>query len=230
MNPGNQRLNTADALTLMRVPPKFDVTEWPRQVEAFLHATEKPLHRAILKNYLRHLLLEVAGYWDRIIVPELTVDEPMYRVGGRREVHVLSGKAAVEGFYRQTFETRQNVMGARTMNMGVEDYGVTTEAVWTHVVPGVCLKGHPVDADPEAWYLMNHHLFQIFTYTRDAQPKLVSERIYDDPESYSYEKLAPADVVTPEMARAQLAPFLARATLAQGAPASIKRGQANRSA
>jgi hypothetical protein len=101
MNQENRLLSTADALTLMRVPPKFDVTEWPRQVEAFLHATEKPLHRAILKNYLRHLLLEVAGYWDQIIVPELTIDEPMYRVGDRREMRVLSGKNAVEGFYRE---------------------------------------------------------------------------------------------------------------------------------
>lgn len=212
-NQADRLFNTADALTLMRIPNKFDVTEWPRQVEAFLQATEKPLHKAILKNYLRHLLLEVAGYWDQIIVPELTVDEPMYRVGDRREMRVLSGKAAVEGFYRETFEARQNVMGARTMNMGVEDYGVTTEAVWTHVVPGVCLKDHDIEADPEAHYLMNHHLFQIFTYTNDPQPKLISERIYDDPESYSYEKLDPVDVVTPEMAREQLAPFLARATL-----------------
>lgn len=37
--------------------------------------------------------------------------------------------------------------------------------------------------------------------------------MYDDPASYSYEKLAPAEVVTPEIAREQLAPFLARATL-----------------
>jgi hypothetical protein len=43
--------------------------------------------------------------------------------------------------------------------------------------------------------------------------RLISERIYDDPESYTYEKWDPADVVTPEMAREQLAPFLARATL-----------------
>jgi len=209
----SEALSTSDALTLMRIPPKFDVTEWPRQVELFLEKTQKPLHRAILKNYFRHLLLEVAGYWDQIIVPELTIDEPMYRVGDRREMRVLSGKSAVEGFYKEAFETRQNVMGARTMNMGVEDYGVTTEAVWTHVVPGVCLKDHDIDADPDAHYLMNHHLFQIFTYTNDPKPKLIAERIYDDPESYSYEKLAPADVVTPEMAREQLAPFLARATL-----------------
>jgi hypothetical protein len=60
---------------------------------------------------------------------------------------------------------------------------------------------------------MNHHLFQIFTYTNDPRPKLIAERIYDDPESYSYQKLDPADVVTPEMAREQLAPLLARATL-----------------
>jgi hypothetical protein len=206
-------LNTADALTLMRIPKKFDVTGWPRQVEVQLQQAQKPLHKAILKNYFRHLLLEVSGYWDQIIVPELTIDEPLYRVGDRREMRVLSGRAAVEGFYRETFETRQNVMGARTMNMCVDDFGVVTEAVWTHVVPGACLRDHEVDTDPDAHYLMNHHLFQIFTYTKDDRPKLISERIYDDPESYSYEKLDPADVVTPEIAREQLAPFLARATL-----------------
>ena len=209
----NAALNTADALTLMHIDPKFDVTEWPRQVEMHLAETRHPLHRAILKNYFRHLLLEVAGYWDQIIVPELTIDEPMYRVGDRREMRILSGKAAVEGFYREAFETRQNVMGARTMNMCVGDFGVTTEAVWTHVVPGICLEDHGIGADPGAHYLMTHHLFQIFTYTKDARPKLIAERIYDDPESYSYEKLDPADVVTPEMAREQLTPFLARATL-----------------
>jgi len=88
-------------------------------------------------------------------------------------------------------------MGARTMNMCVGDFGVTTEAVWTHVVPGICLEDHGIGADPGAHYLMTHHLFQIFTYTKDARPKLIAERIYDDPESYSYEKLDPADVVTP---------------------------------
>ena len=213
LNVPGREMATADALTLMHVPVKFDVTKWPAEVEAFMHRTSNPLHKAMLKNYFRHLLLEVSGHWDRIIVPELTIDEPMYRVGDRRVVHVLSGKAAVEGFYRETAQTRQNVMGARTMNMGVDDYGVTTEAVWTHVVPGRCIADHGIGADPEAHYLMTHHLFQIFTYTNETRPKLIAERIYDDPESYTYEKLDPADVVTPELARAQLAPFLARATL-----------------
>lgn len=210
--PGRE-MPTDDALTLMHVPEKFDVAKWPLEVEAFLHKTTNPHHRAMLKNYLRHLLLEVSGYWDQIIVPELTVDEPMYRVGDRREVAVLTGKAAIEDFYRRTAETRTNVMGARTMNMGVDDYGVTTEAVWTHVMPGVCLKDHNIGADPKAHYLMTHHLFQIFSYTNESRPKLIAERIYDDPESYTYEKLDPADVVTAELARELLAPLLARATL-----------------
>ncbi len=41
--------------------------------------------------------------------------------------------------------------------------------------------------------------------------KSTLERVYDDPASYHYEKLDPADVVTPEDARRRLAPFLARA-------------------
>jgi hypothetical protein len=211
MTTDTQNLITDDALTTLDIPPKFDVTQWPRNVEGYLERVQNPLHRAILKNYFRHLLLEVSGYWDQIIVPELTIAEPRYRVGDRGTMQVLTGKQEVEGFYRETFETKTNVMGARTMNMCVEDFGVTTEAVWTHVVPAAFLADHDVDAEPGAHYLMNHHIFQIFAYTHDA--KLIGERIYDDAASYTYEKLAPEDVVTPELARAQLAPFLARATL-----------------
>ncbi|MCX5188816.1 hypothetical protein ACFWBS_38810 [Streptomyces mirabilis] len=209
----NSPLITDDAMTNLDFPPKFDVTHWPLGVEKYLAQTEKPLHRAILKNYLRHLLLEVSGYWDQIIVPELTIAEPLYRVGDKGVVEVLKGKAAVEDFYRETYEARINVMGARTMNMCVEDFGVTTEAYWTHVVPGEYLRqqDHDVDADPDAHYLMNYNIFQIFAYTRDA--KLIGERIYVDSASYTYEKLAPEDVVTPEQARQELAPILARATL-----------------
>lgn len=206
-----QSFSTYDALTNMDYDQKFDVTRWPRDVEEFLKKTENPLHRAILKNYLRHLLLELSGYWDQIIVPELTIDHPVYRVGEFTETLVLEGKEAVEGFYRDTYEARVNVMGARTMNMSVEDYGVTTEAFWTHVVPGTFLNEHQVEAEPSAHYLMSYNIFQIFAYTSDA--KLIGERIYVDPASYVYERLAPEDVVTPEQAREALAPLLARATL-----------------
>ncbi|MGW2449482.1 hypothetical protein, partial [Streptomyces sp. NPDC001675] len=181
---GDTELSTHDAMTSLDIPPHFDVTHWPLQVEQYLRTTANPFHRAMLKNYYRHLLLELSGYWDQIIVPELTVDEPVYRVSDHATVAVLNGKEAVENFYREAYEARVNVMGARTMNMCVEDFGVTTEAYWTHVVPGQYLvtHGHDPDADLDAHYLMNYNIFQIFAYTTDA--KLIGERF----EGWAFER------------------------------------------
>lgn len=205
-------LNTNDALTTLDLPKKFDVTKFPREVEQYLAHTDDPFHRAILKNYFRHLVLEISGYWDQILVPELTIDEPVYRIGHLGKMIVLTGHDEVESFYRKTYETEKNVMGALTMNMCVEDFGVVTEARWAEVLTGALVRDeHGIaDADADAHYLLTHNIFQVFGYTRGA--KLIGERVYDDPASYRYEKLDPDDVVTPEGARRELAPFLARAT------------------
>lgn len=199
-------LATSDALTTLELTPTFDVTFLPRTIEQLLEETEKPLHRAILKNYLRHALLEISGFWEQILVPELTIHDPVYRIAERGVVHSLVGREAVLGFYREVFDTKQNVMAARATNMSVGDFGVITEAVFNHMTPGVILVGQDigVDVDPNARYLIQHNIIQNFAYTHDA--KLIGERVYDDPASYSYRKLTPADVVTPEMAREQLAP------------------------
>jgi len=204
---------TSDVMTRLDLTPNFDVTCLPRKIEQLIEQTEEPLHRAILKNYLRHALLEISGYWEQILAPELTVLEPTYRIAERGEVHVLVGQAAVKAFYRLVAETRTNVMAARTLNMCVGDFGVVTEAVWSHMTPAAMIRPGELEAvnDPEAYYLISHNIMQNFAYTQDA--KLIGERVYDDAASYQYEKLEPGDVVTQEMARAQLAPFLARATL-----------------
>lgn len=204
-------ISTSDAMTTLDLTPKFDVTYLPRRIEDHLGQTENPFHRAMLKNYLRHAILEISGYWDQILVPELTIDEPVYRISERGDTHVLSGRGEVLGFYRAVYESGQNVMGARALNIAVGDFGVITEAVWNHMTPGHLLLDEIVGADADAYYLIQHNIMQNFTYTHDA--KLISERVYDDPASYSYTKLEPADVVTPELAREQLAPLLARATL-----------------
>lgn len=200
---------TADAMTNLDLPPKFDVTKFPREVEEYLDKLENPFHLAIGRNYFRHLLLEISGYWDQILVPSLTVDEPAYRIGDRGNMIVATGHETVLAFYRKTAEDRKNVMGALTMNMCIEDFGVVTEARWFEVATGDTVRGHGVDADPEDHYLILHNIFQVFGYSLEA--KLIGERVYDDPASYDYVKLDPADVVTPEMAREQLAPYLQRA-------------------
>jgi hypothetical protein len=203
------KLATSDALTTLELTEKFDVTYLPREIERLIHRTATPFHRAMLKNYLRHALLEISGYWDRILVPELTIDDPAYRLAEAGDMHVLTGYEPVFGFYREVAETRTNVMGARALNMAVGDFGVITEALWNHMTPGTVLAGKVPGVDPTATYLMSHNIMQNFVYTHDA--KLIGERVYDDPASYSYTKLDPSEVVTPEMAREQLAPYLERA-------------------
>jgi hypothetical protein len=205
-------LTTSDAMTNLSLTPEFDVTYLPARIEGLLKETEQPLHRAFLKNYLLHAVLEISGYWQRILVPELTIDEPVYRIAERGAVRVLTGHDEVESFYREVGESRTNVMAARALNLCVGDFGVVTEAVWNHMTPGTALVGGEagIEIDPEAHYLIQHNIIQNFAYTHDA--KLIGERVYDDPASYSYQVLRPGEVVTPEMAREQLAPFLARAT------------------
>jgi hypothetical protein len=43
---------TSDAMTRLDLTTNFDVTYLPRKIEELIEQTEKPLHRAILKNYL----------------------------------------------------------------------------------------------------------------------------------------------------------------------------------
>jgi hypothetical protein len=198
---------------------EFDVTKYPRRVERYLANTRHPYHRAILKNHLRHVLLEISGYWDRILVPALTVEEPVYRIGHLGGTIVLPGQNAVESFYREMSETGSNVAGALTMNLCVEDFGVLTEARWAHIVPGTLVREHHglLGADLDGHYLVTHDLFQVCSYTGDA--KLVGKRLYDDPSSYRYRRLAPSEVVTPDDARRELAPLLARALILHEADA-----------
>ena len=45
-----------------------------------LDRTTDPLHRAILLNFWRHVHLEGAGEYRRIVAPDMIVDHPVYRV------------------------------------------------------------------------------------------------------------------------------------------------------
>lgn len=203
----NTTLQTSDALTIMDVPDRFDVTHLPSGIAEAIESTDNPFHAAMLKNYYLHAVREISGCWDQILIPELTITEPAYRLSVGGISAGLGNHAEVLAMYREVAETGQNVMGTLCHNIVVGDFGVVTEAVWVAMVPPGVLTDDGVD--PEAYYMVKHNLMQNFTYTHDA--KLISERVYDDPGSYEYHKLAPEDVVTPAMAKEALAPHLASA-------------------
>jgi len=57
---------------------KFDITTRLKVVERLIDRTTNPRHRAILLNYDRHSTLEVCGYYEEILGPDMTVEHPHY--------------------------------------------------------------------------------------------------------------------------------------------------------
>ena len=58
-----------------------------------LERTTVPLHRAILLNFWRHVHLEGAGEYDKILASDMTVDHPVDRTDGL--YHVFSRQAFI---------------------------------------------------------------------------------------------------------------------------------------
>ena len=57
---------------------RFDITETNIAVQRLIETTENPRHRYLLHAYDRHRNLEMAGRYEEIFAPEMTVDEPVY--------------------------------------------------------------------------------------------------------------------------------------------------------
>ena len=70
-----------------------------------LEKTTNPLHRAMLLNFWRHVHLEGAGEYERIVAPDMMVDEPVYRVTLGRKPGRDPGKEGVLAFYRSVGES-----------------------------------------------------------------------------------------------------------------------------
>jgi hypothetical protein len=187
----------------------FDVTRWPLSVVAVREKTENPHHRAILKNFLHHLTLEVSGKYKEILVPELTVEHPVYRMCSKGTTTILDGMQAVYDFYHAVAESGQCVMGSVEEDLYVSDAGVAGEALYGHILPGNALTPEDVpDLDLDAHYLVTWRIAYTFRYDSDA--RLLGEYVYDDTDSYTYRKLDPSEVITVEQAAEQLAPILER--------------------
>ena len=65
---------------------------------ALLEETEKPLHRAMLLNFWRHVHLEGSGQYDVLAAPDMMVDEPEYRITWGANPAVIRGKEGVLAF------------------------------------------------------------------------------------------------------------------------------------
>lgn len=170
-----------------------------------LEQTTKPLHRAILLNFWRHVHLEGAGDYDRIVAPDMMVDHPVYRVTWGANPAVVEGKAAVIGFYRSVGES---VLWHSDDRLAVADWGICDEITFHQLALGSDLRavGYEVEK-PDSLYHVSSR--QAFIWPYDARALLAGEHLYEDKTSLSIEEVDRADAITParvrEIHREQLA-------------------------
>ncbi len=57
---------------------RFDITQTNVAVERLIETTTNPRHLYLLHAYNRHRYLEMAGRFEEIFAPDMTVDKPVY--------------------------------------------------------------------------------------------------------------------------------------------------------
>ena len=170
-----------------------------------LERTTDPLHRAILLNFWRHVHLEGAGDYQRIVAPDMMVDEPVYRVTWGASPAVIAGKDGVLAFYNSVGES---VLWHSDDRLAVGDWGICDELTFHQLARGADLKAVGYDvADAEALYHVSSR--QAFIWPYDSQARLAGEHLYEDKTSLAIEEVGLDEAITPvrvrEIHRAQLA-------------------------
>jgi hypothetical protein len=170
-----------------------------------LEQTTKPLHRAILLNFWRHVHLEGSGQYDRIVASDMMVDEPVYRVTWGANPSVIKGKKSVLDFYNSVGEA---VLWHSDDRLAVGDWGVCDEITFHQLAAGSDLKtlGYDIPDRSKLYHVASR---QAFIWPYDDQARLVGEHLYEDKTSLTIEEVDPAAAITParvrEIHRGQLA-------------------------
>ncbi|WP_067930004.1 hypothetical protein [Alicyclobacillus kakegawensis] len=165
-------------------------------ITKLIETTENPLHRAILKNYRRHIHLEGAGLFDDIVAPDMMTEEPVYRINWGKP-SVIRGKQGVIDFYRSV---KDAVMWNTDDRIAVADWGLCDELTFNFLVTGRDLTELGIDVeDKEAVY--HYRTRQAFVWPYDKHARLQGEHLYVDATSVHVEKVDPEEVITPARAR-----------------------------
>ena len=160
--------------------------------------TTNPLHRAILLNFWRHVHLEGAGEYDKIIAPDMMVDHPVYRVSWGDNPAVVEGKEGVLAFYNSVGET---VLWHSDDRLAVNDWGICDEITFHQLAAGKDLQalGYKVEKADGLYHVSSR---QAFIWPYDSQARLAGEHLYEDKTSLKIEEIDPAEAITPARVRA----------------------------
>ncbi|HZP14201.1 MAG TPA: hypothetical protein VFA96_00145 [Nocardioides sp.] len=162
-----------------------------------LEATTNPLHRAMLLNFWRHVLLEGAGRYEEIVAEDMMVDEPVYRVTWGVNPGVISGKEGVLAFYNSVGEA---VLFHSDDRLSVADWGICDEITFHQLARGGDLRdlGYEIDRDDALYHVSSR---QAFIWPYDRRARLAGEHLYEDKTSLQIEEVSPDEAITPARAK-----------------------------
>ena len=180
---------------------RFDITKTNIAVERLIETTDNPRHLYLLHAYNRHRYLEMAGRWEEIFAPDMTVDKPVYHFN-------MYGKAeAVQTVYREWTRTGQNVFYVDDEKLAISDDMVVSTSTMYQQTPGHLLAEDGVPVDPDAMYLIKSAEHMIWPY--DDEGRLVGEDVWEYDETVrEIIPLDPADVLSVEQAGKLLDPLI----------------------
>jgi len=162
-----------------------------------LERTTKPLHRAILLNFWRHVHLEGAGEYDKILAADMIVDHPVYRVTWGKNPAVIEGKEGVRAFYNSVGEA---VLWHSDDRLAVEDWGICDEITFHQLAAGSDLKAIGYEVQ-DAHKLYHVYSRQAFIWPYDERARLIGEHLYEDKTSLKIEEVERSEAITPARVR-----------------------------
>jgi len=162
-----------------------------------LRRTTTALHRAILLNFWRHVHLEGAGEYDKILAADMIVDHPVYRVTWGANPAVIQGKDGVRAFYNSVGEA---VLWHSDDRLSVADWGICDEITFHQLAVGSDLRliGYEVEHADRMYHVCSR---QAFIWPYDTQARLAGEHLYEDKTSLRIEEVPRSEAITPARVR-----------------------------
>jgi hypothetical protein len=186
---------------------RFDITQVNAAVERLIETTENPRHLYLLHAYNRHRYLEIAGRFEEIFTPEMTVEHPVHRFNLLDTVTTLDGAEAVEEVYREWTRTGECIFYAEDEKLAVGDTMIVSTSMIYQQHPGAILAASGVPVDPDATYLVKTATHMIWPY--DGRGRLIGEDVWEyDTSLREIIPLDSADVLTAEQSGKLLAPLI----------------------
>ncbi|WP_433192970.1 hypothetical protein ACQP1G_30135 [Nocardia sp. CA-107356] len=176
-------------------------------MERLIETTQNPRHLYLLHTYNRHRYLEMAGRWEEIFAPEMTVEHPVYHFNVFGIQTTLDGADAVKAVYSQWADTSQCIFYADDERLAVGDNMICSTSAIYQQTPGAILAAGGADVDPDATYLVKNIEHMIWPY--DDQGRLIGEDVWEIDESKrEIIKLDPSEVLTTQESAKLLAPLI----------------------